>query len=101
MAEGHHIAPGDLGIEPAPAVRLLSWKASRDQAAREILVNALVRTAGNVSQAALALAIGRPTLHELLQKYGVNAKDFRPPRRHPEWVARPSQDEPGLTRGKA
>jgi two-component system, NtrC family, response regulator len=78
LAEGDRITPGDLGIEPTPAVRPLSWKESRDQAAREILVNALVRTTGNVSRAARALAICRPTLHELLQRYGVSAKDFRP-----------------------
>ena len=78
LAESHRITPGDLGIEPVPAAGVLTWKEARAQAAREILVNALLRTTGNVSLAAQALAISRATLHELLRRYRVSAQDFRP-----------------------
>ena len=41
------------------------------------LVEALIKTRGNISQAAKNLGISRPTFHGLLDKFGVNALEFR------------------------
>jgi two-component system, response regulator RegA len=49
----------------------------RGEAEREALVETLARHAGNISRAARELQISRPTLHGLLERHGVNAKDFR------------------------
>jgi len=40
-------------------------------------VDALVKTRGNISQAAKLLGVSRPTFHGLLDKLAVNARDFR------------------------
>ena len=44
---------------------------------RQALVEVLGRYRGNVSQAARELKVSRPTLHGLLDKHGINARDFR------------------------
>jgi transcriptional regulator of acetoin/glycerol metabolism len=41
------------------------------------LVEALIKTRGNISQAAKHLGVSRPTFHGLLDKFQVNAREFR------------------------
>jgi two-component system NtrC family response regulator len=78
MAQGRSIDAADLGITPvAPSADLASLSQARDRAERESLVGALVKTRGNISQAAKLLAVSRPTFHGLIAKYRVNARDFR------------------------
>src|SRR5262249_12516768 len=78
MAEGKQIEPPDLGIEvavdgldPAPL------REARSKAEREAVVDALVRTRGNISQAAKLLGVSRPTFHGMIDKHELNARDFR------------------------
>jgi two-component system NtrC family response regulator len=77
MARGRLIEPADLDLAPAPDDTPVPLRASRDQAEREALVGALTRYRGNISRAARELAISRPTLHGLLDKHRVSARDFR------------------------
>ena len=56
---------------------LASLRQARDRAEREALVDALVKTRGNISQAAKLLGVSRPTFHGLIAKCEVNARDFR------------------------
>jgi two-component system NtrC family response regulator len=49
----------------------------RTRAEREALVDALIKTKGNISQAARELGVSRPTFHSLLDKHHVNARGFR------------------------
>jgi two-component system NtrC family response regulator len=78
MAPGKLIQPADLGIDSAPAAdELPTLREARSQREREVVVNALVRTKGNISEAARDLGVSRPTFHGLLNKYQVNARDFR------------------------
>src|SRR5262249_36108418 len=77
MAKGRFVEPADLGIEVAiPADHLAPLRATRDRAEREALVDALVKTRGNISRAAKLLGVSRPTFHGLLDKLEVNARDF-------------------------
>jgi two-component system NtrC family response regulator len=77
MAQGRVIEPADLDLEPGPETRPTSLRETRERVEREALVEMLGRHRGNVSQAARELKVSRPTLHGLLDKHGINAKDFR------------------------
>ena len=78
MARGRFVEPEDLGIEvQTTSSDLAPLRATRDRAEREALVDALVKTRGNISQAAKLLGVSRPTFHGLLDKLGVSARDFR------------------------
>src|SRR5213593_258106 len=77
MAHAKLIEARDLGIEIADGADLASLRQARDRAEREALVDALVKTRGNISQAAKLLGVSRPTFHGLIAKNEVNARDFR------------------------
>jgi len=78
MATGHLIEARDLGIAVATSVEeQASLRDARGRAERQALVDALMKTRGNISQAAKHLGVSRPTFHGLLDKFQVNAKDFR------------------------
>ena len=76
MARGNLVEARDLGID-LPAQPPASLREARDRAERAALVEALVRTRGNITQASRLLAVSRPTLHGLIGRYGVTARDFR------------------------
>jgi two-component system NtrC family response regulator len=79
MARSKSIEPADLGFAAAEvqggAPRRL--KDARSRLERELILEALTRTKGNISQAAKDLGISRPTLHDLLEKHGVNSSLLR------------------------
>jgi two-component system NtrC family response regulator len=78
MARGGVIEVGDLGIGVAAATEdRPSLREARGRAEREAVVEALIKTRGNISQAAKHLGVSRPTFHGLLDKFQVNAKEFR------------------------
>jgi two-component system, NtrC family, response regulator len=77
MARGGLIVSEDLDLKAAEQDRTSSLRETRDEAEREALVETLARHGGNISRAARELQISRPTLHGLLERHGVNAKDFR------------------------
>jgi len=55
----------------------LPIRAARDAVEREVIVKALASTHGNISHAARLVGVSRPTLHALLQKFGLDAATFR------------------------
>ena len=72
MAEGAQISADDLGLkhdekEAAP----LNLRQVRDEAERLAVVRALGRANGNVATAAELLGVSRPTLYDLLNRYGL------------------------------
>jgi two-component system NtrC family response regulator len=79
MTSSRLIGPADLDLEAAaPAVHQpTSIREARDRAEREVLIEALTRHRGNISQAAASLGVSRPTLHGLLDKHTIEAKSFR------------------------
>jgi two-component system, NtrC family, response regulator len=77
MAGGKVIDTQDLGIEVKGRPRLASLREARNRAERHAVVDALVRTRGNITRSAKLLAVSRPTLHGLLARFGINARSFR------------------------
>ena len=85
MAQGRRIGAQDLELtvpkspEGDPAASdLPSLKDARNEAERRVLVEALQRTRGNISHAALAVQLSRPAFHGLIEKHGINTDDFKP-----------------------
>src|SRR6266508_1262242 len=78
MAHGKLIEAADLGIAVESAsVDRPSLREARGRAERQALVEALIKTRGNFSQAAKHLGVSRPTFHGMLTKFQVDAKEFR------------------------
>jgi two-component system NtrC family response regulator len=77
MAVGGVVEARDLGIAVAAGAESPSLREARGRAEREAVVDALIKTRGNISQAAKHLGVSRPTFHGLLDKFQVNAKEFR------------------------
>ena len=78
MASGPFIEVADLGIAVETATHdRPSLREARGRAERQAVVDALIKTRGNISQAAKHLGVSRPTFHGLLDKFQVNAKEFR------------------------
>jgi two-component system, NtrC family, response regulator len=75
MAEGNQIDAADIGLEPPPASgegsEVLDLRAVRDEAERQAVIRALGRTNGNVVQAASLLGVSRPTLYDIMNKFGL------------------------------
>jgi len=78
MATSRVIGPGDLDLSPSAAVDAMpTLREARDQSERRLIVNALVRSRGNISRASRELDISRPTFHDMLAKHSIDAKEFR------------------------
>jgi two-component system NtrC family response regulator len=75
MAENGKVSPEDLGLNSAYAEyggqALFS---ARDALDRQMIEAALAKTKGNLTRAAVELAISRPTLYELMEKLGLSRK---------------------------
>jgi len=79
MARSRSVEAADLGIDLPTPTDQTSLRAARDKAERQALGEALTKTRGNVTQAAKLLGVSRPTFHGMLERFGLNAKDFRSP----------------------
>ncbi|HEU4620401.1 MAG TPA: PEP-CTERM-box response regulator transcription factor [Gammaproteobacteria bacterium] len=71
MAEGKLVTAEDLGIRADGEPRTLNLRVVRQEAETRAIRDALARTAGNISRAADLLGITRPTLYDLMEKYGL------------------------------
>jgi two-component system NtrC family response regulator len=73
MADGGTMGPDDLGLA-APAVagdEQATLRQVRETAEREAVVRVLGRVNGNVSKAAEVLGVSRPTLYDLMERFGL------------------------------
>jgi two-component system NtrC family response regulator len=69
LAEGSRISITDLGFDdPGESNGSLSLRHAREQAEREVIQRALAVHNNNVTQAAAALGISRPSLYQLVKK---------------------------------
>ncbi len=73
MAEGNSINAEDLELETVDAqgATPLNLREVRDQAERAAIVKVINMFDNNISQAAEVLGVSRPTLYDLLSKYGL------------------------------
>jgi len=72
MGEGSTLNAEDFGLEPAQAEPdAFNLRRVRDEAEKNAVVRVLGRVNGNISKAAEMLGVSRPTLYDLMQKYGL------------------------------
>ena len=78
MATGPVIQTRDLGLpagDQASHGEALNLREARDGAERREVARALARANGNLSKAADLLGISRPTLYDLLNRFGLRKQD--------------------------
>jgi len=71
MAEGKVLRAADFGLAPPTMDAVPTLKDVRDEAERDAVVRALSRVNGNLSRAAEMLGVSRPTLYDLLNRFGL------------------------------
>ena len=73
VADGNTLRAADLGLAPVeggtPEIR--SLKDVRDEAQRDAVIRVLSHVNGNMSRAAELLGVSRPTLYDLLNRFGL------------------------------
>ncbi len=68
---GRIITPADLELPHAAAPDVLNLRRIRDDAERQAVLRVMARSDGNVARAAELLGISRPTLYDLLNRFGL------------------------------
>jgi len=77
MADGKMVTAADLGLEVGDdRSDSLNLREVRAQAESKAIRVALTKSYGNVSKAAELLGVTRPTLYDLLNKYGLSAEGY-------------------------
>ena len=71
MADGTSIKCADLNLQVDIGDNILNLRQVRDEAERQAIARVLGRVNGNLSKAAELLGISRPTLYELLDRFGL------------------------------
>jgi two-component system, NtrC family, response regulator len=72
MAEGRKITPADLELEaPKQKYETMSLKEARESLEKELVLKALTRNERNLTKTALDLGVSRPTLYDLMEKFGI------------------------------
>ena len=71
MADGNVLRAADFGLAAPNLDALPTLKDVRDEAERDAVVRVLSRSNGNLSRAAEMLGISRPTLYDLLNRFGL------------------------------
>jgi two-component system NtrC family response regulator len=73
MADGNQITAEEIGLlggeQTDPAV--LDLRQARDEAERRVIITALARADGNVVRAAELLGVSRPTLYDMMHRFGL------------------------------
>ena len=74
LTDGPLIGPAELELEEldgAAGIGPSTLKEAKEALEKEILSNALRENDGNISKTAKALGISRPTLYDLMSRYGL------------------------------
>ena len=72
MADGNRITADDLGLEAVePDAEFFNLRRVRDEAERQAVLRVLARTNGNIARAAEILGISRPSLYDLMNRFGL------------------------------
>ena len=77
MADGKQVTARDLGLDGTePEAESLNLREVRQRAESKAIRTALMKNFGNVSRTAELLGVTRPTLYELLTRYGLSAEAY-------------------------
>ena len=73
MADGNQITLDDVGLNEVQEDQeiCLDLRLVREQAEKGVIIAALARSDGNVLKAAVILGVSRPTLYDLMHRYGL------------------------------
>jgi two-component system, NtrC family, response regulator len=73
MAEGKYVTPANLELKEASSFEeeASTLRALRDSREKELVRRAMEKAGGNVSRASVELGVSRPTLYQLLARYGL------------------------------
>jgi two-component system NtrC family response regulator len=72
MAQGSRITPADLDlVSPYAKYGQQGLREAREALEKDLITRALAKHKGNITRAAAELGVSRPTLHELVVKYGI------------------------------
>jgi two-component system NtrC family response regulator len=77
MADGKQVTAADLGLDGSDAeTESLNLREVRQHAESKAIRVALMKNYGNISRTAEQLGVTRPTLYDLLNKYGLSAEAY-------------------------
>jgi two-component system NtrC family response regulator len=71
MADGSAITAADLGLDPPEDRQVFNLRQIREDAERHAVLTVMARCDGNIAKAAEQLGISRPTLYDLLHRFGL------------------------------
>jgi two-component system, NtrC family, response regulator len=71
MSEGNVITAADLGLQGNSEIQSLNLRRIRDDAEKHAVLKVIARTDGNIARAAELLGVSRPTLYDLLNRFGL------------------------------
>ncbi|MEX0824310.1 MAG: PEP-CTERM-box response regulator transcription factor [Woeseia sp.] len=77
MADGKQVTARDLGLDSIETeIESLNLREVRQRAESKAIRSALMKNYGNISRTAELLGVTRPTLYDLLSKYGLSAEAY-------------------------
>ncbi len=77
MADGKQVTARDLGLDNIETeIESLNLREVRQRAESKAIRSALMKNFGNISRTAELLGVTRPTLYDLLSKYGLSAEAY-------------------------
>jgi two-component system NtrC family response regulator len=76
MADGNRVTVADLGLAlVGEDLQYLNLRQVREEAERRAVLRALARTNGNIVKAAEALGVSRPSLYDLMGRFGLKKEN--------------------------
>jgi len=77
MADGNRITADDLGLAAVEdeSLERLNLRHVREAAERQAVVRVLARTNGNIARAAEILGVSRPSLYDLMNRFGLKKEN--------------------------
>ena len=72
MSDGQKLTPEDLELTaPNARYETMTMKDAREALERELIIKAKIRNSDNLTRAATELGISRPTLYDMMDKFGI------------------------------
>lgn len=71
MADGNIITAADLGLQTSEDPMAFNLREVRDEAEKQAVLKVMARVDGNIAKASELLGVSRPTLYDLLNRFGL------------------------------